>query len=307
MDIGILREYKVLSERLNFTASAKATNISQSVFSRHMKALEIEVGYQLIDRSHGSVALTPEGSIFAETVNEILEKYDSCLKDLDRLDMKANNSLKISYDSRIDNFAVRNAYSEFLRKYHDADIRLISTWEKEVLSLLDQDEVDIAFLYMPVEPDSGIYSSMTMYEDTYSLVVPINTKGSIEEPIDLNDIKDKTLLIPSEERFPYLSKQLSSVFASRDDLKVLDDLHDIYDLSALVSAKRGWALAPTRWTKGIKDDLVKVVPIKNSDLTCRVIAMWKKDNPNRMLKSFVDRLGDPRIRKRHYRTARRVS
>lgn len=67
MNVAQLREFIELSKRLNFTATARAMNLTQPALSNHVKALEKETGATLVQRcSFGStgVRLTAEGQRF---------------------------------------------------------------------------------------------------------------------------------------------------------------------------------------------------------------------------------------------------
>ena len=51
MDLNWLRDFECLGRTLNFTRAAEERNITQSAFSRRIKALESWVGLPLVDRA----------------------------------------------------------------------------------------------------------------------------------------------------------------------------------------------------------------------------------------------------------------
>ena len=69
-----IEEFQVLAECLNFTIAARRLYISQSTLSKHVAALENEVGCRLIDRTP-SVALTPAGLLFYEETGDFLRRF----------------------------------------------------------------------------------------------------------------------------------------------------------------------------------------------------------------------------------------
>lgn len=72
MELKWLEDFLSLSETRSFSRSAEARNVTQSAFSRRIRALEIWLGADLLNRSTYPVALTAEGQAFHETAKEIV-------------------------------------------------------------------------------------------------------------------------------------------------------------------------------------------------------------------------------------------
>lgn len=72
MEIGWLEDFISLASSGNFSRSADERNISQSAFSRRIKALEHWLGTDLIDRSRFPTTLTPAGHAFYQTALDVV-------------------------------------------------------------------------------------------------------------------------------------------------------------------------------------------------------------------------------------------
>lgn len=72
MELKWLEDFLSLAETRSFSRSAEERNITQPAFSRRIRALEIWLGTDLLDRSVYPVALTAEGKQFLETAQEIV-------------------------------------------------------------------------------------------------------------------------------------------------------------------------------------------------------------------------------------------
>ena len=87
MDINWLRDFECLARTLNFTRAAAERNITQSAFSRRIKALESWVGAPLINRAQYPVQLTAAGAQFLPTalaaVSQLTEQRQ-IIRDADR-------------------------------------------------------------------------------------------------------------------------------------------------------------------------------------------------------------------------------
>lgn len=72
MEIGWLEDFISLASTGNFSRSADDRNISQSAFSRRIRALEHWLGADLIDRSRFPTTLTPAGHAFYQTALDVV-------------------------------------------------------------------------------------------------------------------------------------------------------------------------------------------------------------------------------------------
>lgn len=79
MQVDHLREFIDLARTGSFTRSARNLDLSQSALSKHIRALEQEVGFALFDRSTNHVELTEAGKIAFEGISSALEQLDRCL------------------------------------------------------------------------------------------------------------------------------------------------------------------------------------------------------------------------------------
>jgi LysR family transcriptional regulator, hypochlorite-specific transcription factor HypT len=72
MEVEWLEDFVSLAATGNFSRSADDRNISQSAFSRRIRALEHWLGTDLIDRSRFPTTLTPAGHAFYQTSLEVV-------------------------------------------------------------------------------------------------------------------------------------------------------------------------------------------------------------------------------------------
>lgn len=89
MDLNWLRDFECLGRTLNFTRAAEERNITQSAFSRRIKALESWVGLPLVDRATYPVRLSDAGAQFlpvAKAAIADLSESRQLIRDQDRGD-----------------------------------------------------------------------------------------------------------------------------------------------------------------------------------------------------------------------------
>ena len=89
-----IREFQTLAEHLNFTSAARELGLSQSGLSRHMAALEHELGFPLLTRS--PVKLTAAGARYLEHVGAILGAHDQLVRECKALSKSQAAPLRIA-------------------------------------------------------------------------------------------------------------------------------------------------------------------------------------------------------------------
>ena len=72
MNTERLYEFFVLSHVLNYTRAAKALYISQPILTRHIQALEAELGVPLFRRTTHGVTLTEAGRLLSNQAEGLL-------------------------------------------------------------------------------------------------------------------------------------------------------------------------------------------------------------------------------------------
>lgn len=81
MDISYCAELVALSECLNFRKAANRLFITQSTLSKHVTAVEREVGFRIFERNTQRVALTESGAVFVDGLKDVVGCYETVLRE----------------------------------------------------------------------------------------------------------------------------------------------------------------------------------------------------------------------------------
>ena len=82
MDVSHMREVLTLAEHLNFTTAAAELYVSQPTLTRHIGAIEDELGVKLFKRTNHVVELTRAGVVAVKAFEKITASYDALLNDV---------------------------------------------------------------------------------------------------------------------------------------------------------------------------------------------------------------------------------
>lgn len=117
MDLNWLRDFECLARTLNFTRASAERNITQSAFSRRIKALEAWIGLPLVNRDTYPVQLTDAGRQFLPVATDVIGQLNETrqtIRDADRGDRRfirfsALHTISANYlAARIENLQQNN-------------------------------------------------------------------------------------------------------------------------------------------------------------------------------------------------------
>jgi DNA-binding transcriptional LysR family regulator len=147
LDLNWLRDFECLARTLNFTRASDERNITQSAFSRRIKALESWVGLPLVNRATYPVQLTEAGQQFLPValaaISQLSESRQS-LRDADRGDSRFIR-FSVLHTLAVNYLAAR--IEELQRQIPDLRTRVLSDSLSTCCDLLVEGAVDILLCY----------------------------------------------------------------------------------------------------------------------------------------------------------------
>ncbi|KGV88682.1 bacterial regulatory helix-turn-helix, lysR family protein [Burkholderia pseudomallei MSHR3960] len=126
IDLRRLRYFIVVAEELHFGKAAQRLHLAQPPLTRHISALEGELGLRLFDRSTRSVKLTAEGELFLPHARDVLDAVHRAEIASQRAALGKEGKVALGYTSSVplcDAFGtlIRN----FARSFPDIELSLV--------------------------------------------------------------------------------------------------------------------------------------------------------------------------------------
>lgn len=149
MDIRQLTYFMVIAEEGQITAAARRLHMAQPPLSQQMKALEEELGVQLLQREPRSVTLTDAGEILYRRARQILTLTDSTRREI--ADFK--NGLRGTVSSS-GSVILRPALRQFHASHRGIRFEIYDGNTFRVLDMLGKGLIEIGIVRTPFKQDA---------------------------------------------------------------------------------------------------------------------------------------------------------
>ena len=203
MRLKQLSNFITIADNGSFNAAAKELFMSQSALSSSIAHLEGDLGFELFERVHNGIVLTPMGRIV----------YDDAKKMLEQIEEK-EQIWKNAYQQRLScsatlNVAVApgvypifsNVIKQFRQSYPNVKIRISERRNRYLLNSLIEGKADFivnSFSAISVNDITGVLNGELFYveslrNDSFKLAVNTDSPLTALETLSVNDINNATL------------------------------------------------------------------------------------------------------------------
>ena len=184
--------------------AAAENNISQSSFSKHIMALENEMGVKLFYRNRKSISLTPAGERLQKHAYAILGSYKSMMDDMA---CYSQDDIVISIFSIpvFVQYQIPEIMSAFRALHPQVKFNVVESESSLVLQGLRRLECDFAILRTDFL-DEEQYNITPINVDRLVAVVPENHPLAKEKSISVKRLKGEKLLLPTGKASLFMQK-----------------------------------------------------------------------------------------------------
>lgn len=146
MNISELELLSVLAQEMNMRKAAERLFVTQPALSQRLQSIEKEWGKELFIRSHKGLTLTPAGELVIDFANKVLKMQEELKENLETLDDRVHGTLKIACATIVGQNWLPKVLKEYVKKYPEAKISLITGWSSEILKAVYEDHVHLGII-----------------------------------------------------------------------------------------------------------------------------------------------------------------
>ncbi len=280
------------AEEENFQKAAARLNIAQSALSRHISALEDDLGgVKLFERLPRGVKLTESGEQYLADVRRILESVDAATLRVQRVERGQTGHLRVAFTEAV---AARPLLATALRKFQaefpEVQIQLIAMRSKNQHEALRKGQIDVGFLYAEAG-DEADFAMVGVMTDDFLLALPPDHPLARNDTIRLEDLAGEPLIFPSKWHAPSTYERLIAEFRNRGitpNIVAENPSADI--LNCLVAAGIGSGFLITSQQDRAPPGVV-LRPIADFSLPLPLVLAWRKDSASPIIPNFAAAVG----------------
>lgn len=196
MEMQQIRYFLKLAETLNFTRAAEACNVTQPALTRAIRALEAELGGDLIRRETRNSHLTELGRRMLPLLQQCFESANSARNLARAVRSSALAPLAVGVVHGVSMAELIASFGELFRAFPGAQLRIRRGGTADMLALLKEGQADLV-IAGPLAEAWDRLDAWPLFSDPFRLVVHRDHRLGRRNAVALSDL--------SGERFLFLA------------------------------------------------------------------------------------------------------
>lgn len=285
MKLEYLKEFILVAEIKNFTKVAEKLYITQSTLTRHIIALEEELGINLITRSTHDVYLTQIGMEAYKTFKKILEQYNDLSDKVSIFKSGVEGHLCIGMLYYVIEKYVSPVVDNFSNNYPNINLDFMSYQPHQVINALIDDKIDIGLIMKPDDEKYDNLNFQTIKESNYIALMSKEHRLAVRSELTLNDIKDENVILLSDDTY---SNNITLNALKKGGFKPEKIIYTKHIDTVPFAIQKNGAIHITSEDLKYTFSSLCAIPIDDKNISNFVTYAYKKDNINPAIPLFLN-------------------
>lgn len=282
MTLKELHFFYKLCDNPQVTQVANELNISQSAISLAIKSLENSLNEQLFDRIGKKLILNEKGKYFKE------KTLFSYLKLIDAQNIFFENKLvgniKIASSKTISNYIMPNIYFDFLTKYKDVKLEILSINSTKIVDMILNSKLDIGLIEVNIDNSNLIKEKL--YDDE---LIVVTSDENYKKSAYIDSIDKKWILreTGSGTREIFINK----IGEIAKELNIFMQLQDFEEIKTILSNNKDTVTAISKLAvkKELKEKKFFQIKTKNLKFKREFCLIYHKEkSKNLLFETFIE-------------------
>lgn len=202
MTIEQMREFVILAEERNYQVAADMLYSTQGTLSRHIMAMEKELGFPLFNRSTKKIELTQDGSRFLYFARKAMKLQDDYMAELECAKRSLSDSLNVGYNALVSFYGFTEMLTQFMTSHPKVPIKIVEDDTDLLIKSVQNGSCDLAFIQEdPFHPIAGL-DRLPIDSDTLCAILPAHHPLSKETHITLTQLADENFVFGIIDKDP---------------------------------------------------------------------------------------------------------
>ncbi|MBK9167034.1 MAG: LysR family transcriptional regulator [Bryobacterales bacterium] len=193
LDLRRLRYFVAVAEELHFGRAAERLHISQPPLSQQIKALEVDLGVRLLERTRRRVALTAPGQVLLEEARDLLRQAGRAVGAVRRAARGESGRLSIGFVPTADCTRFPEMVREYRRRFPDVELDLRTLHTGPQVDALRDGRLHLGFLRAPV--DCQGLAIECFLRETLVVALPADHALAAVDAVALEALADEPLIL----------------------------------------------------------------------------------------------------------------
>ena len=202
INLNLYKTFYEVAKSGSISAASRHLYVSQPATSRAIKKLEEQLNITLFYRTLNGMELTRKGK---ELLFYIEEAYNSLIigeKNVREDDLLTTGRLSIGVPSHIGRFFLFDKMAEFHKVYPNVQISIISRSSNELMTLLENHEIDFAIDTSPIDTTYANLNIIPVAKVRHCFFCKNNSNiNGIKKIKKLSDLNEMPLILPVSRSF----------------------------------------------------------------------------------------------------------
>jgi DNA-binding transcriptional LysR family regulator len=303
MDLRTLECFLVIAEEGSITRAATRLHMSQPPLTVRLKALERELGVQLLVRHGRGVDLTVAGRVLVERARRLLSDAEDTGATVRSVGQGMSGRLSIALSCSVAPSVLADLLQRMRAEAPDVIFRVSDVTDEAALDRVDHGEADAGMVLLAPRDPSAADLTPPRPRPTTERKRALETAVVAREPLvavlrsehaeaqkeraNLAALTHHTLIAPSRSRAPGLYEHISGAWrAVEGDSDLIQETDSPTTMMALVKAGVGVAIVPASLAEVSWDGLA-AVPLRQHRPAAETAIVWRHSTTSPVLRRFL--------------------
>lgn len=246
MDLRRLEIFAKVAELGSFSRAAEALFLTQPTVSEHVRALEDELGVQLLDRLGRGATPTRAGELLLGYARRMLALSREAHQALERFQGRMSGELVVGGSTIPGEYVLPALIGQFKAKYPDISISLLIGSTRQVCDWLEEGRVEVGIV--GARPPARTLAARELMPDELVVVVPASHPWATRRTTTLAELQKEPMVVRergsgSREAFEHALEEAGVPLAN---LRLVGEMGSTQAVKQAVRAGVGIALLSKR-------------------------------------------------------------
>ncbi|MCD8337124.1 MAG: LysR family transcriptional regulator [Lachnospiraceae bacterium] len=199
MNIEYFREFIVLADCSNYLEAAERLFIGQSTLSKHIMALEKELGVPLFERTSRKAMLSKYGKLMIPYANTIVQAQYSYQSAIQNELESGRGRVTVGTIAATAKYGITGLIASFRKKYPNSSVQMFEGDPDDLASQLSERKCDVIFAHLPERNITSMsFEKIHYLDDSLVCILPRKHPLSAQKELHLEQLKDETFIALAE-------------------------------------------------------------------------------------------------------------